>query len=127
MKTSEMKSSKWLKQEDVPTPIKVTITSLRSAEVGTEDEPKQRWVLKFDGLEKEMVLNQTNIDAIEDHLGNETDDWTDGTMVLYVDPTVSYQGKRVGGLRLRAPKAAAKPVGKKPAPVEVDDFEEPPF
>jgi hypothetical protein len=33
-----------------------------------------------------------------------TDDWIGKQIVLFVDPSVSFAGKIVGGIRLRAPK-----------------------
>jgi hypothetical protein len=45
--------------------------------------------------------------------------------VLYTDPNVSYAGKIIGGIRVRAPKKTAA-VAPKPAPVvDINDDEIP--
>lgn len=113
-KTSDMRESKFLKKEDVGRGVMVTITGCVQKNVAKEGvDPEHKWCLTFSELEKPLVLNATNVQLCEAILGSDdTDHWIGKRIVLYTDPNVSYQGKLIGGIRVRAPKATAPP----PAP-----------
>ena len=122
MKVSEMIQSKWLKKEDIEEDTVCTILGLRQDNLGKDDQPEMRWVV---GLRtqagvnlKPMVLNVTSIRVLESAFGNESDDWKGKQVTVYVDPNVSFQGRVVGGLRLR-PIKAKKPIATEPP--EFDD------
>lgn len=110
-KTSEMRESKFLKKEDVGRGVLVTIASCQQYNVALEGAPaEQKWCLTFHELDKPMVLNSTNIQLCEKVCGSdETDRWIGKRIVLYTDPNVSFQGKLVGGIRVRALKPTAPP------------------
>lgn len=125
MKTSEMRESKFLKQSDVGKAVLWTIHGLEKVNVAKEGaEPEHKWALTFHESDKPLVLNATNIQLLEKILGDDTDDWTGKRVVLYVDPNVSYGGKIVGGIRVRAPKPGAVPPPP-PPPQELTDDEIP--
>ena len=98
-------NAKYLKKEDVPSPANTSILWIKEEEVtapgkGTET----RLVLYFDGVKKGLVLNTANAEALLEISG--TDDyekWTDTPVQLYVDPDVTYGGKKIGGIRIRKP------------------------
>ena len=98
-------NAKYLKKEDIPSPINTSILWTKEEEVtapgkGTET----RLVLYFDGLKKGLVLNMANADALEDITGtDEYEEWKDIPVQLYVDPDVTYGGKKTGGIRIRKP------------------------
>ena len=130
MKTGDMRESKFLKKEDVGAGILLTITGIEQRNVAMEGEkPELKWTMTFAESEKPLVVNSTNLQLCEHIFGSdETDDWTGKKLVLYTDPNVSYAGKLVGGIRVRAPRV--KPAVPKPAlrpaprPVEVEpDFD----
>ena len=114
MKRSEAFPSKYLSKDDIHGPtvgtiLKVEIESFES-EKGTESKP----IMYFSaGIPKPMVVNNTNWMSIEDLYGDESDNWTGQPIEVWVDPAVAFGGKRIGGLRLRAPStspaAAAAP------------------
>jgi hypothetical protein len=116
-KISEMRESKFLKKEDVGTGALVTISGCQQYNVAMDGAPSEhKWCLTFNELEKPLVMNQTNIQMCAQICGSDdTDDWTGKRIVLYTDPNVSYQGKLIGGIRIRAPKKTAPPP--KPTPV----------
>ena len=124
MKTSEMRESKFLKQSDVGKAVLWTIHGVEKVNVAKEGaEPEHKWALTFHENDKPLVLNATNIQLLEKILGDDTDAWANKRIVLYVDPNVSYGGKIVGGIRVRAPKPGATPP---PPPVqELDDSDIP--
>jgi hypothetical protein len=144
MNVNQMTPSKYLKQADVPAPALVTVRKFSHDNVAQEGKPEEKkWVMHFDEFESGLVMNSTNLQlaamAME---SEETDDWLGKKIVLYSDPNVSFGGKLVGGLRLRAVRrkpaapAPAAPV-RKPPPLadydegslggEFDDAGQPPF
>ncbi|MFZ2081839.1 MAG: hypothetical protein WAV38_35345 [Xanthobacteraceae bacterium] len=71
---------------------------------------RAKFVLYFATLEKPMVLNATNKDALVDKLGKDPKNWINADIGLFTEPT-QFGGKPTRGLRLRVlglPKAAAK-------------------
>lgn len=127
-KTSEMRESKFLKKEDVGAGALMTVASCEQYNVAKEGAPPEhKWCLTFTETDKPLVLNSTNIQLCERMFGSDdTDHWVGKKIVLYTDPNVSYQGKVIGGIRVRAPKvkpAAAKLVPVAPPPPE-PDFED---
>lgn len=100
--------SRFLKKEDIEghEPI-VIVESVKWEEIG--DEKDEKPVLYFEGKKKGMVCNKTSQDELSDLFGAPDGNgdvqltrWLQGKAIqLYVDPTVRFAGKRVGGLRLR--------------------------
>lgn len=105
--------STYLKQSDIgDRKVLLTIARVAYETVGQGKDAEDKPVLYFAGKEKGMVLNRGNADAITAINGgdDEMDNWGGLKIVVYVDPNVTFGGKRVGGLRIAAPP---KP---KPAP-----------
>lgn len=129
-KTSEMRESKFLKQSDIGAGALMTVTGCERHNVAKEGaEPEHKWCLAFEESEKPLVLNSINIQLCERiFASDDTDDWVGKRIVLYVDPTVSYAGKVVGGIRVRAPKVANQTAAKKapslPPPPVTEDLTE---
>jgi hypothetical protein len=119
-KTHEMRESKFLKQGDVTAPVLWTVQGVEKVNVAKDGaEPDYKWALSFEESDKPLVLNATNIQLCERiFASDDTDDWTGKRVVLYVDPNVSYGGKIVGGIRVRAPKKTAPPAKPAPPPVQ---------
>jgi hypothetical protein len=113
-KTSEMRESKFLKKEDVGGGMLMTVEGCEPHNVAKEGAPPEnKWCLMFSETDKPLVLNSTNIQLCERIFGSDdTDEWIGKKIVLYTDPNVSYQGKVIGGIRVRAPKVKTPP----PAP-----------
>lgn len=118
---STMADSKFLKQADLPEQGALcTIKAFKRVNVAQEGEdPENKFVMYVMEYEKPLVLNATNRAILEKIYGPDSDDCVGNMVVLYVDPNVSYAGKIVGGIRLRAPKGKAKPA---PKP-NVDDID----
>jgi hypothetical protein len=125
MNVSELKVSKFLRKEDCDPAILVTIEGVHQENVAKDGAPEEmKWVMRLKETEKPLVLNSTNGQIIAQITGSpESDAWTGTKIVLYHDPSISFGGKLVGGVRVRAPRKPPVPVvGKKPvlppAPVE---------
>lgn len=105
--------SGYLKKEDFPSPALLTITSLEVIDLGGEEKV----VMSFHEVNKPMILNKSNGETLCQLFGNDTDGIVGNTIVVYADPNIMFGGKRVGGLRLRAPK---KPPASKTEKVDTD-------
>jgi hypothetical protein len=128
---SEIKKSNFLKKEDCGTGILVTIAKVTQENVAKEGaDEEMRWCLHFvePQVSKPMVLNSTNAQLIAQITKHDnTDDWTGFKVVLYSDPSITYGGKLVGGIRVRAPRglAAAKLAQAAAPPVSPASLAEP--
>lgn len=120
---NSMKVSKFLKRDDAGRGMLVTIREVTQENVAKEGAPEElKWCAHFEETEKPLVLNFTNLQLIARIAKDEnTDNWGGVPIVLYDDPNVSFGGKIVGGIRVRAPKAGAvKP--QHPEPPEDDEI-----
>jgi hypothetical protein len=107
---SDIYGGDYLKQEhlygqDVP----VTISAVTVENVG--DEGKQQIVVAFAGQSKRLGLCKTNAQQIAAFYGDDAGGWIGQSITLWPDPSVTYGGKVVGGVRIRPvpPETAAQP------------------
>lgn len=126
MHVSQLKQSKFLTRGDVGRGLLVTIREVFQENVAKEGAPEElKWCIQFEEHEKPMVLNSTNGQIIAAITKSEdTDGWPGHKIVLYDDPNVSFGGKLVGGIRVRAPRnqpVPAKTAAPKPAPAPQPD------
>ena len=103
---NDLKSSKFLKRDDVGEGALVTITGVHQMNVAKEGAPEElKWCLSLKEFEKPLVLNSTNGQIIAQFTGIEDNievGWIGKEVVLYNDPNVSFAGKVTGGIRVRA-------------------------
>ena len=124
----EMMESKYLKKEEVGEDgAIVTVKKFERVNVAMDDQtPDMKWVMHLHEFEKPMVMNSTNIQLAEKAMGSDnTDDWIGNQLILYLDPNVSFGGKIVGGIRIRAHRqnrAAPRPSAAR-RPVDDDDLQ----
>lgn len=113
---NDLKQSNFLTQSDVDPAVLVTIQHCKQVNVAREGaEPEYRWALTFNELEKPMTLNLTNGQIIAAIVGSEEiNDSVGHKIVLYKDPNVMFGGRRVGGIRCRAPRTQREPEPKQP-------------
>jgi len=99
----DMKSSKFLKKDDVGEGTVCIISGVSQENVAKEGaDPEMKWVLHFTNLDKPLVLNSTNLQLIAMFLkSDDTEDWEGKKIILYDDPSVSFGGKLTGGIRVR--------------------------
>ena len=112
---NDLKTSKYLKKEDVDPPVVVTIKSYEQVNVGTDSQEELKWALSFNELPKPMVLNSTNGQLIANIVRNnygvqnnagDFDNWIGKKVELWNDPSVGFAGRITGGIRVR-PAATA--------------------
>ena len=107
-------NAKYLKKEDIPSPVNTSILWTKEEEVTAPGKGTDiRVVLYFDGLKKGLVLNTVNAETLLEITGTDDyDEWADTPVQLYVDPDVTYGGKKIGGIRIRKPAPVSVPVPK---------------
>ena len=104
MKRSDAFPTKYMSKDDVKAPVIGVIARVVNETLGQGDDQEIKPVMYFSsGPEKPMVVNATNWMSVESIYGDESDNWTGKPIEVWVDPSVSFGGKRIGGLRLRAP------------------------
>jgi hypothetical protein len=116
MNLNELLPSRFLRQADCP--ITGEISRVEKANVSSPGEvPVMKPALFLADVEKPLILNTTNLQALAKGTGSEeTEDWIGWTVELVVDPFISYGGKIVGGIRVRVLQAAVPQVAKKGRP-----------
>jgi hypothetical protein len=111
MNLNDVKKSNFLKKEDVGQGALATIAKVDQENVAKEGAPHEYKVcLYFTEFEKPMVLNSTNAQIVAKITGQEEDiekTWIGARVVLYNDPNITFQGKLIGGIRIRAPRQSA--------------------
>ena len=128
----DLSQSKYLKKPDVTPDLTVVIESYSFDNLAQQGQPADMmYCLHFQGDVKPFVLNKTNGELIAMTLGSkDLDDWIGKQITLYVDPTVPFQGKIVGGIRVRYIPAQQAPIAQPaprtdeqgPLPTEPDDI-----
>lgn len=123
---SSMSESKFLKKEDLnpTTGNLVTIKEFKKQKIEEDDAgvAEYKWTMYVREFEKPLVINATNRAILERTYGPDTEDCLGRQIVMYVDENVSYAGKLVGGIRLRASKRAAPTPP--PVPVHIDALDD---
>ena len=125
MNVAALKQPNFLTRADVGAGMLVTISGVHQENVAKSGAPEElRWCISFEECEKPAVLNSTNGQLIAKITGqDDTDNWTGHKVVLYDDPSVSFGGKLVGGIRVRAPRQPqAKPAQRPGKPVPASAF-----
>ncbi len=76
--------------------VTVTMAHVSMEKVGNDQKP----ILYFQGKEKGMVLNKTNATKIAEMFGEDTENWTGGSIVIY-EAMVDFKGDTVAAIRVR--------------------------
>jgi len=104
MKATDFFQSKYLRKEDLSGPAVLTIAQVRGEMIDGDNGKEQKAVLQFtDARFKPMIVNKGNWITLAETYGDDSDHWHGKPVEVYVDPSVMYGGKRVGGLRVRVP------------------------
>ncbi len=104
MKRSEAFPSNYLGKDDVQKPFIAVIASVAMAELKGDNGIEHKPTMHFaDGSTKPMIVNNVNWLTCEESYGPDSDFWNGKPVEIYVDPTIMFGNKRVGGVRLRIP------------------------
>lgn len=117
---NDLTNSRFLKQDDCEPPVLVTIKDYELVNVAPADQKEdKKYVLHFEEDVKPLVLNKTNGSLISVITrSGDFDNWIGHKIVLFKDPSISFGGKLVGGIRVRAPRnqGAVKAASPQPGP-----------
>ena len=120
MNVGKIKNTRFLSKEDAGTGIIVTLDHVEEGvDIGTDEQPKQGFVLHFLEELKPMVLGPTVATQIAEILQcDDTEGWRGRQIILFADMSIMFGGKRVGGLRARAlpPEQSYQPVAQHAPP-----------
>ena len=88
----------YLKKEDLTGPTPVTVRDVWSEAV--LGAGRRKLIVAFEELEKPLILNKTNTQRLVKIFGStDTSSWR-GPITLYVEKSVEYGGRAVGGIRV---------------------------
>ena len=127
MTFSDLFPSDYLTQDDFPAPRTLVIARVAVNEVRQPNGKVKKAVLYFQGDKiKPMILNKTNGLTLADLYGRYPDGWVGKALEVYADPSVMMKGKKVGGIRVKAPSQKPATNGKAPGkpPLTIDQKHE---
>ena len=121
MKRGNAFESKYLGKEELLQPVRSTIANVYQKQIDGENNQKEtKCVLSFgDAGIKPLIVNLTNWTTLEAMYGEESDNWRGKPIEVYVDPSVMYGKKMVGGVRVRAIPAGTAPAPAPAPPVDL--------
>ena len=99
-----LKASRYFKKGDLADlELELTIVSVEEEDVARRHSPaKLKHVVHFAESSKSLVLGWVVAEQIGETLGSlDMDDWIGKKITLFLDPTVTYNGLLVGGVRIR--------------------------
>ena len=110
-KWSDAYPSRYMSKGDLDGgPVQLTISNILVETVSDGNADEDKHVMHFQNDKaKPLILNVTNGTTCFEAWGNNENDWAGHVVELYVDPGVTWAGKRVGGIRLRIPGEATLP------------------
>lgn len=102
-----MKTSNYLKKEDVGSGKLATIRGMKEENIAKEGQLEElKWLIYFNEFQKPLVSNVTHREQIAGYLNTrESDEWTGKQVILWNDPSVVFQGK-IGAIRIRPAQPA---------------------
>jgi len=111
------RDTKFIQKSDCEKPVLVTIDEIKEEDVSSDNRPEKiKYVIHFKEKYSPWVPNIGSLEEIASIAGTgDVDRWPGTVIVLYVNPDVEFSGKRVGGIRCRAPKNQVPPNEQPPA------------
>jgi len=104
----ELFPSIYLRATQLEKPVTVTVAKAYAGKMETRDKTELRGFVKFDGVEKELVLNKTNFRSLAEIAKSEKmSDWAGLIVELYVIDVQTKDGMKKG-IRIRAPERKGK-------------------
>lgn len=102
MKLSQAFPSKYMNRDDLDGDVTLTIDSVDMEGLESDGVMSDKLVIHFrESHAKPFIVNKGNAITIADAHGDDTDNWVGKRVTIYVDQTVMFGGKRVGGIRVR--------------------------
>ena len=99
MKRSQAFKSKYLRGSELEGELELIIRDVRMVQIDPNDDAPKVVVFFNDG--SPLILNSGNWNTIEEMYGDDSDQWIGKKIRVWFNPAVEYQGRRVGGIRVR--------------------------
>ena len=101
------RNTKFIQKSEVENGVLVTIDKVTEENVAPDSQVEEiKYVIHFKEPHKPWAPGIETLELISQIAGSGTvDDWSGTILVLFVDPDVKFGGKKVGGIRCRAPKS----------------------
>ena len=103
----QRENNPWLASDDIAgfgdVPVTIAQVIRHDQAIFDEGRTENVFALKFEGKTKQMVLNRTNTDKLQELFGERTGDWQGKNILLYVVRT-RMMGKEVNGIRIKGAK-----------------------
>jgi hypothetical protein len=100
---NQMSQSSFLKGADLGSNVelKVKISQVEKGSQKQNGKEIPQLMLHFEGKEKKLGLNMSNLDSIIAMFGANTDDWVGKTVILFTLPVQNPQGQMTIGIRIK--------------------------
>jgi hypothetical protein len=80
--------------------VNCTIKDVKREVLGQGDKAEKKVVLYFNGSQKKLPLNKTNLSTIASLYGSQAASWRGKRLTIFATP-VNFQGKVSNGIRIR--------------------------
>jgi hypothetical protein len=100
---ADLKPSRFLKQEDVATPVTYTIKSLTRESVTFQDKADIGTIVRFEETEREVFAKTALVSQLAELFPAGPGTAVGQKVELFQDKSVMMGAKKVGGLRFRTP------------------------
>lgn len=103
---NDLMPSRFLKKENVIPDVQVTIAQVLRENIAKDNDPEDmKAVVYFKEFTQGLLLNIINKETLILIFGTDRiEDWIGKPITLFNDPSVSLNGKLVGGVRIRIPQ-----------------------
>lgn len=98
----------YLKADDLEgREARVVVESVEFEDIKGDHGTERKLVAKFVGKDKGLILNRTNAESIASIAGDDDfDNWPGACLILWVDPNVTFGGKKMPAIRIKMPRQA---------------------
>lgn len=104
-------TSSYLKAEELVRPTVITVEKVAAEVLEHEGREEEKLVLYAARASRGIALSKTGISQLTEIFNSDdTDDWLRKRCVVFCDASVTFGGRKVGGIRFR-PVEAASSVG----------------
>ena len=105
--TDDIYPSRFLKADDIPGKAIFTIVDVNSEVVG--EDSREKLIVSFKEIAKDLVLNKTNVGNIEEMYGKLPNSWIGKRVTMYTT-FVDFRGKSVEAVRIEPKIPTGEPV-----------------
>ncbi len=106
MKLNDRFPGRYLTKEDADTGLTACMDRVEEQQLKTPSGQTENRPVLLLRDQKPLVLNKSNFLTIADLYGADDESWSGHWICLFNDPSITFGGKRVGGVRIKPEKPA---------------------